>query len=387
MGYNFSSLAIKRRLALMINRYCCAVFTIAFALISCRSDRSSISPPLVASGSWVGWGKTVDDSGYAIQGTLNGRPLAFVVDYGANGFLLSDRMHDSLGIPHSYANASRVQVIIQKPGVVPHIDSTANLVRQNGDSIVEYWGDFEPQILDSLRIGQSLQQHLLLGAELSYASLHLDAGIGRDILSQFDIVFDGPGREVRLYQKTQTTVQDSTAHTPRWLPLGVAAKDCAPVAVSGPKPAPSFSPADTAGLSDTEKQKIPETLIAAQRMLGQIELKFPVVLEGHNFTANFDSGTRDAIMNSAPAKLLGFTSTNPRVQSAPDDSTPFVRDVDLRVGAHKLASPLVWIADAKFQGEPAYATTPMMLVGVAQFRNRVLFMSHSTGTICIGPAQ
>jgi hypothetical protein len=364
-----------------------ALVTVALSLIGCLPVRASSAPQVVATGTWIGWGETPDDSGFAIPGTLNGRPIAFVVDYGANGFLLTDRMYDSLRLPHLYANASRVEVIIRQPGVAPRLDSTANAIVQHNDTISEYWGDFEPQLADSLRIGKSLQRHILLGPELSYASLHIDAGIGRDMLSQFDVEFNGPARTIRLYERPGPSSPDSSVHSPRWLPPGLAATDCLPAVVIGPRPVPTLGPADTAGLSDAEKRKIQDVLFAAQRMFAQRELKFPVVLEGHAFTATFDSGTRDAIVNAAAAQLLGFTSANPRVRMDPGDSTLFASDVDMHVGVHTLASPRVWIADRKFQGEPDYETTPMMLLGLTQFRRRVLFMSHSTGAVCIGPPR
>jgi hypothetical protein len=368
-------------------RYRLASFVIALLAIACVPARMSNAPRVVASGAWIGWDKTTDDSGFTVPGTLNGRPFNFVVDYGANTLLLADQMYDSLGLPHLYANARRVEVIVRKPGIAARVDSTADAVVQHNDTITEYWGDFEPRLVDSLRIGTSLQQHILLTTELSYVSLHVSAGLGRDILSQFDVELDGPGRTIRLYEPLAAAYSDTTKRRAPWLPRGLSATDCLPAVVVGPKPVPTLDPSDTAGQSPADQRKTLDLLVAVRRLLEQRELRFPVTLENHPFSATFDSGTRDAIINAAAAKLLGFTSANPRVRADPEDSTLFVSDADLHVGTRALAAPRLWIADTKFQGEPDYETTPMMLLGLAQFRNRVLFMSHSTGAICIGPAR
>jgi hypothetical protein len=121
----------------------------------------------------------------------------------------------------------------------------------------------------------------------------------------------------------------------------------------------------------------------------QIELKVPTVIDGHSIDASFDSGTSDAIINWAAARAWGFTEKNPRVR--PDSAQPAlvssVSGVVLRVGTQTLSAPVVWIADSKFSAEAEYKTKPMMLLGLRQFRDRVLFLSHSNGSICIGSAK
>ena len=107
--------------------------------------------------------------------------------------------------------------------------------------------------------------------------------------------------------------------------------------------------------------------------------------DGHPIDATFDSGTPDAIINWAEARVLGLTPESPRVH--PDSTDPkwasVARDVVVRLGNDTLSSPRVWITDLKFSGATNHRTTPMMMLGVRQFRDRVLFMSHSSGTVCI----
>lgn len=363
-----------------------ALIFVVLAASGCLTVRTSSTPRLVASGTWVGWGETADDSGFAVPGMLNGRPLSLVVDYGSNALFVTRGMYDSLHLPQPFANATRVKAQAVKPGIAPTLDSTADFVVQRGDSVIEYWGHFERLVVDSLRMGTSLHRQVLTG-QVDYALLRFEGGLGREILSQFDINFDGSARTIRFYERSPPISPNSLPRVPRWLPSGIRPADCASVAVVGPKPLPTLEPADTAGLSEAERRKVLNLFIAAQRFAASLELTFPVVIENHAVTATFDSGTRDAIVNSAAAQLLGFTLANPRVRPDPGDSTLFASDVDVRVGGHKLASPRVWISDVKFSGAAEYETKPMMILGLTQFRDRVLFMSHNTGTVCIGPPR
>lgn len=342
---------------------------------------------MVVSGTWTGWSRSPGDSGFTISGTINGRAFLLVVDYGSNTTAVTERALDSLRLPRPYANATRVRAIPLRPGVAPALDSTANATVQVADTIKQYWGDFEPTLLDSLRIGTSLQRHVYLPGAMASSIYSFDALIGRDMLSQFDVEFDGPGRAVRLYERS---APDSSARAPRWLPPGVTTGDCIRAALVRPQSVPSPSPSDTAGMSEAEKREELDGMIAARRLLEQIELRFPVVADGHPIDATFDSGTSEAIINWAEARVLGLTPASPRVR--PDSADPawvsVVNDVVLRVGSQTLPSPRVWIVDLKFSGAADYRTKPMMLLGVSQFRDRVLFMSHSTGTVCISqPAR
>jgi nicotinamidase-related amidase len=90
----------------MIIRFCVAVFAIGLALIGCHANGASGALPVIALGAFAGWGETIDDSAFFIKGTLNSRPLAFAVDYGANGFMLSDRMHRVIAKPISLRSRS-----------------------------------------------------------------------------------------------------------------------------------------------------------------------------------------------------------------------------------------------------------------------------------------
>lgn len=329
---------------------CAGVFALGTAGCVVARGREPEPPRLLASGMWTGAATSPDDSAFSFAATISGRAMRLVVDYGSSVTALTDRTFDSLHLPRPYAKASRVQKMVRAPGVKPVFDSTASAVVQQGDTITQYWGDFEPFILDSLRLGTLLVRHVFLPGELSYATHGIDGVIGRDILSSYDVEFDGPGRAVRLYQRT---LPDTSTGMPRWLPPGVRSSDCVHAAAE------------------------------------QTNLRFPVLVDGHPINATFGSGTGDATINLAEAYVLGLTPPNRRVR--PDSASPLrawvANDVVLRVGGSTLHAPNVWITDDKFIGDSSYRTTPSMLLGLAQFRDRTLFLSHSTGTVCIGPTR
>jgi hypothetical protein len=348
-------------------------------LIACGDN----APSLVASGKWTGW--SPGDSGYVIPGTINGHRIDFVVDYGSNAVALTERAFVAAHLPIPYANATRVATSLRRPGVEPVLDSTANATTQVGDTIKQYWGNFEPLIVDSLRLGASLQRYVYLPGSMPSSVYSHEALIGRDVISQFDVEIDGRGGAIRFYERAPS---DSSVHGPRWLPRGVTPSDCLSAIVVGPRSMPTPEPDDTAGLSDAERREQANGMVAMRRLYDQIELQFPTLIDGKRIDATYDSGTSDAIINWAAARMLGLTPPNLRVR--PDTAAPGTATIvgsTLRVGGHTLAAPEVFIADGKFVGGDGYLTKPMMLLGLRQFRDRVLFMSHSTGTICIGPVK
>jgi hypothetical protein len=189
-------------------------------------------------------------------------PFDLPVDYGANGSALTERALALLRLPDPFARATRVEKTLIRPGVKPVLDATANAYTQSGDTITQYWGDFDPLFIDSIRIGMSLQPHVMIPNAFSSTTYSFDALIGRDMISQFDVEFDGPARAVRFYQR-YAAPKDSA---PPWLPRGLRAEDCTRAAVVGPRAMPRAEPSDTAGMSDDERRRTLEVIGAAQRM-------------------------------------------------------------------------------------------------------------------------
>lgn len=374
-------LAAFRRVVTFVLRLA-SVVLLTFSLLYQRIvDAHTPAPALIASGALTASRIDPADSTFTISGTINGVPFPIVVDYGSNGTALTEHTFDALHLPHPYANATRKQKIVLRQGVDLVLDSTANAVVQVGDTITLYWGDFEPMLLDSLRIGTSLQPHMYLAGAMSSSIYAIDALIGRDVVSQFDIEFDGPGHTVRFYARPAT---DSSVHAPPWLPAGLRASDCLRAVVVGPNPIPAIEPSDTASLSAAEKQQLFDGMAAARRIANQIELKFPVTVDGHAIDATFDSGTPEPIINWAEARVLGITPSSPRIRPDSVDKWAWeVSNVVVRLGGQALPSPRVWITDLKFSGDSSYKTKPMIFLGLRQFRDRVLFMSHSTGNVCV----
>jgi hypothetical protein len=76
-----------------------------------------------------------------------------------------------------------------------------------GDSLFEYWGDFEPHIMDSVRFAGTRQDSLLIGDEVAAITLSPFAGlVGRDLLSQFDLEFDMPRTRFASIRAAPSTV-------------------------------------------------------------------------------------------------------------------------------------------------------------------------------------
>jgi hypothetical protein len=352
------------------------------AISGCTSVRwisraESDAPALVAEAKLTADGdSTYPDSLFGARAQIHGRTMLLAVDYGSNASILTDAAFDSLHLRHIHADAERGDTLVGPAAAAARKRSTANLIITRQDTTFEYWGHFPGRVLDSLRIGETLQQEFLIPQEWPAVLLApFDGFVGRDFLSQFDLEFDGPARVVRVYARPAPPA--GAGHV-SWLPAGMAQSDCMAVPVRR-VPFP-----DTAGIDESEKREL--TSKSAKRLLDQLELEMPVMANGHSTHATFDSGIPEPVMNWAEAKMLGLDSSNANVRRFPEYGLAdayLATGMEMRIGRWRLAGERAVISDRKFDDEPGARRTPMLLLGWRQFGDRVLFLSHTAGAICL----
>jgi hypothetical protein len=121
------------------------------------------------------------------------------------------------------------------------------------------------------------------------------------------------------------------------------------------------------------------------------QLELPLTVAGRRLSAEFDSGINETMINWTQANEFGITrgsrSLRAEVRSwtrfgAPD--TTFRVDVPrVQRGDHRLAPVPVRIAELKFETQTSTPNVPQILIGWKQFRDRVLFLSYSSGAVCV----
>jgi hypothetical protein len=239
-------------------------------------------------------------------------------------------------------------------------------------------------MIDSLKIGTSLQKHVYFADELAKGSLRpFDGVLGRDLLSQFDLEFNVPARAVRLYARSGPA---RLGEPPQWLPNGLSRENCFAVNVlQSPLRRRIGSMPDTTTMDEADRRDRRAFLAQWDRLLEQTELEVPVVANGHRINATFDSGRASTVVNWPAAGLLGFTRGSPqlRMETDPPDTTYFTPTLELRVAGRPLASERIDISELEFVDSPDAKKKPMMVVGWRQMHDRVVFLSHSTGMVCI----
>jgi hypothetical protein len=368
-------------------------------LAACRDNRTlPAGPGLVAQGSLVLW--VAPDSGtpadvrlyrFTLPVEIHGRVFQFVADHGAQS-IISDSAIGALQLPHRFARATRADTLVRRAGIMPAQHPTASVVISRGDSTFEYWGDFDPPwFIDSLRIGASVQDKVMFVSEAVAASLHpFDGLVGRDILTQFDLEFNIPDRALRLYKRAG----GGSAQMPRWLPAGMTAADC----VSGR--VVRHLGTDTTGMDSADVAETSTNPV--KRMWDEEEIMLPLAMNGRPLDGNFDSGSGESIINWAAARSLGLTPHSPTVtpissgsyalfsfhqvaHSAAIDTMNYrAAGVTLKLGNRELPRDSVVISDLTFVDYADFTTKPLILVGLRHFRDNVLFLSYSTGKVCVG---
>jgi hypothetical protein len=201
-----------------------------------------------------------------------------------------------------------------------------------------------------------------------------DGLLGRDILSHFDIEFDISHGVVRLYDPD-----------PNWLPPSLRASDCVAV-----RPKYKF-PVDSIPTSHEDSVGIEAAI--GWNAWTERQLELPLTVAGRRLSAEFDSGINETMINWTQANEFGITrgsrSLRAEVRSwtrfgAPD-TTFLVDGPRVRLGDHHLAPVPVRIAELKFETQISTPNVPQILIGWKQFRDRVLFLSYSSGAVCVSP--
>jgi len=338
---------------------------------------------------------------FSIPVDIHGRRFRFLVDHGAESTVLTDSTVTAIGLRHRYANATRADTLVAHGGVAPPIDSTADEIVQRGDTTVEYWGDTEPAVLDSLRVGRSLQVGLMIVREAAAGTLGpFDGILGLEVLSQFDLEVDMPGRLLRLFPR----VTSGTAAGPTWLPRRFSRSDCVAAPVIRHAMIHDSTLLDSAVLIDSVRGHDVRWVPAFEHLWNEEKLELPIVPNGHSISAEFDTGSNETIMNWAAARLLGLDRANPAVRPfgsgrlmvfsnslgtppGADSTNYHVTGVTLRLGRETLPVDTLTISDLAFVDFADFVTKPLMLVGLQQVRNDLLFLSYSGREVCIVPGR
>ncbi len=303
-----------------------------------------------------------DHTRFVVGGTIHGDAVLFMVDYGE--------------VLTQITSLVRHALAIRSGGGVRVGTSGGDAAPAAADSVSE------DLILDSLWIGKSLQLRAPVEAvnadeSVTYAEYGTNGLLGRNVLQRYDLEFNFPEGRFRMYQPPGGGVRRSS---PPWLPPGMTDANCArgqedttAVSFSGssaPRPMHSVS-ASGVGLA--------------------------LLVNGHPIAGAFDSGNNVTVMNWAEARVLGLTPTSPLVQRGafaknafPDHPTAAsVEGVTVRLAGQTLAAePIViddeWIAFTR--EEPVDSPSlrePAIVVGLDAFKDRVLFLSHTSGMACV----
>jgi hypothetical protein len=375
---------------------------IAVASIGCRPNPA---PALIAEGRlrpFQGSDRPDQDAALAygrfgIPIAIHGRTIEVVADHGSNASMLTDAATERLGLPHWLSGAARTDTSVGSAGPRPRRDSAAEVTVTRGDTVVRYWGVPDPRPLDSLRIGTVRQDSVLLAFELPAADLDpFDGLIGRDFLSLFDLLFDLPAGTLRLYQRSPA---HSGGQPPEWLPDGLTRGDCIPALVLR-------HTMDTTGFGEEAVRELRNN--PAKRIWEQEDIQLPIRVNDRPINGMFDSGSGATSINWAEARVLGIGRNDPRVHAymagglrmfAPTrpppgstvrgsgDSTFEVSGLALQIGRERLPADTIFISDPDFVDSPNYATVPMISIGLRQVRDYQLFLSYSTGFVCVSRAQ
>ncbi|HEV8217844.1 MAG TPA: hypothetical protein VGP95_18460 [Gemmatimonadaceae bacterium] len=328
------------------------------------------------------------DVRFVLPMEIHGRVVRMLVDHGSTVTLLTDSTIERLGLPHWYAPATRIDTLVKHGATALTRDSTANVTILRGDSLFEYWGEFEPHIMDSVRFAGTRQDSLLIGDEVAAITLAPFGGlVGRDLLSQFDLEFDMPAHTIRLYPRRALDPRSSA-------PPGMRPSDCTTATVI------PHAGVDTTALDSADKAELQSK--SGKRFWDEQELRLPLVVNGQRFEGMFDSGSGLTIMNWTAARALGLKPTSAgvrpitsgrltafsyrfdRTPAAPDTGTNHsATGLAFRIGNQALAADSVIISDPTFADFPDVKTRPLILVGLRHFRNYVLLISYSTHSVCM----
>ncbi|MBV9878973.1 MAG: hypothetical protein JO180_00675 [Gemmatirosa sp.] len=333
---------------------------------------------------------------FGVAVTIHGQTLDLVADHGADATVLTDRATARVGMSRWLETAARIDtIVVGAAATALPADSTPEVTLARGDTVFRYWGVPDPPTLDSLRVGTSRQDSVLLSFDMPAAALApFDGLLGRDILTTFDLLFDLPAGTLRLHARSPA----AAGRPPAWLPNGITSSDC----MAAPVRRHLAMAMDTTTLGADDRRELQSKPL--ERLWNEEEMQLPMTVDGRPVRGVFDSGAGGTSINWAEAHALGITRASPRVHAymaggfrllsgtrppigpppAPGvDSTFTVTGLSLRIGHAPLPSDTVFIADPDFADFPNRDTEPIVSVGLRQLRDYRLFFSYSTGFLCL----
>src|SRR6266542_411074 len=212
--------------------------------------------------------------------------------------------------------------------------------------------------IDSVMIGTSVQRGAVFNPKGSPFAPGVLGLVGTPLLSRYDLVFDGPHHVVRLYAHPKSP----TVGSPSWFPVDVTRNDC--VAMT----------ADPQGRS---------------------RIFFPLEVSGHDIHSMFDSGSGTTNINMAAARVLGLSPDDSSMRLLPPGiGGQFSRfngqkiwrapHVTISVGHERIVTPMNVYQDLPRESSPS---DPELSLGLQAVSDRVLYVSYSTQTVCVGQKQ
>ena len=346
-----------------------------------REVRGTEAPPLVAEGRLLEFAvdSGISNSRFGVPVSVHGHTILLVADLGADASVLTTAAFDSIRVPSMSANATRVVTVLRGNGRAPILDSTANLTITIGDTIRQYWGDLEPAVIDSVRIGTMVETKVAFPFEFGDVMRPFDGLIGRDLLASFDLAFDFPRKTLRLYARYAPS---HPGERPRWVPPGVRNENCLPVRMkTGPMP-------DTSGFDPDDMQELFSP--TARRIWERPQFELPLVINGHQVTGFFDSGSDGTFINFAAARALGLHAGDSTMRAGDyyGEKRYEVDSLDVRFAGSKLLPGVVTISDSFFEKFDSVSTKPHVALGFQHVLDRTFFFSYSTATVCVsGPGK
>jgi hypothetical protein len=201
-----------------------------------------------------------------------------------------------------------------------------------------------------------------------------DGILGAAELAQYDFVFDGPARTVRLYaipadpspaNAAPANAAPADAARTAWLPPGITPDNCTPMLHDDPR--------------------FPHRVF------------FNLEANGTPVHSMFDSGARYVNMNVAAAKVLGLRKSSPNLQAIDGRALGFclvrgcatyqATHVPLSVGRQHIPIANTPVHIFSHLPREASPTSPELSMGLYAVTDRVFVVSYSTGQVCLGNPQ
>jgi hypothetical protein len=339
------------------------------------------APPIVAEGRLVHF--AIPDSGvpavlnsrFGVPVSVHGHTILLAVDLGADASVLTGPAFDSIRIQSMSAKATRVVTLVRGNGRTPVLDSTADLTITIGDTIRQYWGDLEPAVIDSVRIGTMVETEVAIPFEFGGPFRPFDGLLGRDLLASFDLEFDFPHKTLKLYARYAPS---RPGERPRWVPAGVRRENCLPVRMkTGPVP-------DTTGLDPDDMRKLFSP--TERRIWERPQFELPLVINGHQMTGFLDSGSSWTFIDFTAARALGLHPGDSAMRAVDyyGETRYEVDSLDIRFPDRKLLPGVVTVSDSFFVKFDSLGTKPHVALGFQHVLDRTLFFSYSTAMVCVG---